>query len=87
MVLIFGVFPGTSAVGTGELGNEPLMPGGIKDIAGIMLLVIFAYAGFEVISLAASEGENPRKTIPKAIRYTVYRLSDCIYSMLLSSFH
>ncbi len=74
LVLIFGVFPGTSAVGTGELGNEPLMPGGIKGIAGSMLLVIFAYAGFEVIGLAASEAENPRKTIPKAIRYTVILL-------------
>ena len=50
------------------------MPGGIKGIAGSMLLVIFAYAGFEIIGLAASEAENPRETIPKAIRYTVFSL-------------
>ena len=50
------------------------MPGGLKGIAGSMLLVVFAYAGFEIIGLAASEAENPRETIPKAIRYTVFSL-------------
>lgn len=74
IVLIFGVIPGTSPIGTGELANESLMPGGIKGIAGSMLLVIFAYAGFEIIGLAASEAENPRQTIPKTIRYTVISL-------------
>jgi L-asparagine transporter-like permease len=39
-----------------------------------MLLVIFAYAGFEIIGLAATEAENPRDTIPKAIRNTVFSL-------------
>lgn len=71
VVLIFGVFPGTTPIGTGEIANEPIMPGGIRGVAGSMLLVIFAYAGFEVIGLAASEADNPRETIPKAIRYTV----------------
>ncbi len=74
LVLIFGLIPGTSAIGAGELVNEPLIPGGIQGIAGSMLLVIFAYAGFEIIGLAASEAENPRETIPKAIRYTVLSL-------------
>ena len=74
IVLILGLIPGTGPIGTGELANEPLMPGGISGIAGSMLLIIFAYAGFEVISLAATEAENPKETIPKAIRYTVIAL-------------
>lgn len=74
IALIFGAIPGTSPIGTGELVREPFMPGGIKGIAGSMLLVMFAYAGFEIIGLAASEAENPRKTIPKAIRNTVLAL-------------
>lgn len=73
-LLIFGAFPGVAAVGTGELTREPFMPGGIKGIAGSMLLVVFAYAGFEIIGLAASEAENPRKTVPQAIRNTVFSL-------------
>lgn len=74
IVLIAGLLPGTRAVGVGELAGESLMPGGIKGIAGSMLLVVFAYAGFEIIGLAASEARDPRNTIPKAIRYTVFSL-------------
>lgn len=71
LLLIIGVIPGTSALGSGELARESLVPGGIKSIAGSMLIVIFAYAGFEIIGLAASETDNPKETVPKAIRYTV----------------
>jgi L-asparagine transporter-like permease len=74
VVLILGVRPGAAPIGAGALGDEPFMPGGIKGLAGSMLLIIFAYAGFEIIGLAASEAENPRETIPKAIRYTVFSL-------------
>lgn len=74
LTLIFGFLPGAAPLGAGELVNEPIMPGGVQGIAGSMLLVIFAYAGFEIIGLAASEAENPRETIPKAIRYTVLSL-------------
>jgi L-asparagine transporter-like permease len=74
LALIFGLIPGTPAVGVGELANEPIIAGGIKGIAGSMLLIVFAYAGFEIIGLAASEAKNPRETIPKAIRYTVISL-------------
>ncbi|MEH7121098.1 amino acid permease [Neobacillus vireti] len=74
IVLIAGLLPNTRAIGAGELAGESLLPGGIKGIAGSMLLVVFAYAGFEIIGLAASEARNPHETIPKAIRYTVFSL-------------
>lgn len=71
VLLIIGVIIRTTPIGAGELTEESLMPGGIKGIAGSMLIVIFSYAGFEIIGLAASEAENPRETVPKAIAYTV----------------
>ncbi|GBF10714.1 amino acid permease [Tepidibacillus sp. HK-1] len=74
LLLIIGIFPGISTIGAGELVREPLMPRGIKGIAGSMLVVIFSYAGFEIIGLAASETDNPKKTVPKAITYTVLSL-------------
>lgn len=74
LVLILGFMPGTPAIGAGELAREPFMPGGVQGIAGSMLLVVFAYAGFEIIGLAATEADNPTETIPKAIRYTVFSL-------------
>lgn len=71
ILLVAGMIPGITALGAGELLNEPFAPGGIKSIAGSMLIVIFSYAGFEIIGLAASEAEDPRKTVPRAIAYTV----------------
>lgn len=71
LLLILGMIPGISSIGAGELVREPLTPGGIRGIAGSMLIVIFSYAGFEIIGLAASETENPKETVPKAITYTV----------------
>jgi L-asparagine transporter-like permease len=74
IVLISGILPGAAPIGAGAIADEPLMPGGLRGLAGSMLLIVFAYAGFEIIGLAATEAENPRETIPKAIRYTVISL-------------
>ena len=71
VLLIVGFIPGIAPVGIGAVAEEPFLPGGIGGLAGSMLIVIFAYAGFEVIGLAASEAENPQRTIPRAIAYTV----------------
>lgn len=73
-LLISGVFVKSPPVGIGQMTSETFMPGGIKGIAGSMLVVMFAYAGFEVIGLASSETDNPRKIVPKAINYTVFCL-------------
>jgi L-asparagine transporter-like permease len=70
-LLITGLIRGVQPIGAGYLANESFMPGGIKSIAGSMLIVIFSYAGFEIIGLAASEARDPNKTIPKAIFRTV----------------
>lgn len=74
LALIAGWVPGTPAAGGGELRGITWFPGGFAGIAGSMLIVIFTYAGFEVIGLAASEVENPKKTIPRAINMTLISL-------------
>lgn len=72
--LILGLVPGRPAVGLGALAGERFFSGGITGLAGSMLIVMFTYAGFEIIGLAASEARDPLKTIPKAIRNTVFCL-------------
>lgn len=74
LALIIGLFPHTPAVGLGSVTQEPFFAGGFKSLAGCMLIVMFTYAGFEIIGLASSEAKDPQKTIPKAIRYTVIGL-------------
>jgi len=74
--------PGRSPVGLGVLPAEPLFPGGLAGIAGSMLIVMFTYAGFEVIGLAASEAHDPHRTIPRAILYTILGLVG-LYSLAI----
>ena len=74
VLLITGLIPGQTAKGAGALLTEDLLPGGIGSIAGSMLIVMFTYAGFEIIGLAASETDKPNETIPKAITFTVLGL-------------
>ncbi|UWG96619.1 amino acid permease [Dehalobacter sp. DCM] len=71
LLLILGLFANGHGIGAGELAREPFMASGLKGIAGSMLIVIFSYAGFEIIGLAASETDNPAVTVPKAIFRTV----------------
>lgn len=51
-----------------------LFPHGATGILMTMLAVNFAFSGTELIGIAAGETENPEKTIPKAIRTTLWRL-------------
>lgn len=74
VMLISGIYPDKPAAGLGHLVQEPLFPGRLGGIAGSMLIVMFTYAGFEIIGLAATEANSPQKTVPRAIKYTVFGL-------------
>ncbi len=74
ILLISGIVLDVPRIGMGALREEVWFPAGIAGIAGSMLIVMFTYAGFEIISLAASETSNPHQTVPKAIFYTVISL-------------
>lgn len=69
--LVAGLVPGAPTAGAGALVAEPLLPGGAGGVAGSMLIVMFSYAGFEVIGLAASEARDPHRAVPRAIGMTV----------------
>ncbi len=86
-LIVFGILPGLRPLGTSVLRSEPFLPGGLKSLAGSMLIVLFTYAGFEIIGLAASETENKQKDVPRAIHLTVFWLVTlyilCISVLLL----
>ncbi|CUH96681.1 hypothetical protein P22_2771 [Propionispora sp. 2/2-37] len=69
--LIGGFVQGVPAIGISVLAAEPWLPAGLGGLAGSMLIVVLTFAGFEIIGLAAPESSNPRRTVPRAIRYTV----------------
>ena len=62
--------------------KDAFWAGGFMGFSGSMLIVMFTYAGFEIIGLAASEAENPHKTVPKAINSTVIILSGLYISAI-----
>ena len=45
----------------------PFAPLGLQNFGAALVLIFWAYAGFELGPLPASEVKNPKKTIPKAI--------------------
>ncbi|KAJ5929382.1 hypothetical protein N7454_007230 [Penicillium verhagenii] len=53
-------------------GNEPLAK--FIGFWSVMIQAGFSYQGTELVGIAAGETENPRKTVPSAIRKTFYRI-------------
>jgi amino acid permease len=39
-----------------------------------MILAVFAFQGSELVGVTAGEAQNPRKTLPKAIKLVFWRI-------------
>lgn len=50
-----------------EQNYIPLIPLGLENLGTALVLIFWAYVGFEMGTLPASEVKDPKKTIPKAI--------------------
>lgn len=50
------------------------MPNGISGIAKSLVVVMFSFAGIELIGITAAEVEKPEETLPKAINQVIYRI-------------
>ena len=48
---------------------QPFFVGGVSNIGQALVLIFWAYAGFELSSLPADEIQNPKKTLPKALLF------------------
>lgn len=56
-------------------GNGGLFPQGFLAMLFILQGVVFAYAGVEMVGVAAGETDNPRKVIPKAVNSVGWRIA------------
>ncbi|KAK7409285.1 amino acid transporter [Neonectria punicea] len=57
--------------------REHITTGGLGKFAGFwscMVNATFAYLGTELVGVTVAEAQNPRKTIPRAIKLTFYRI-------------
>lgn len=75
---IIGILPFKGehqVIGLRNFYKSGWFPKGFGGIFTTMLTVNFAFSGTELIGITAGETKNPEKTIPKAIRTTLWRLS------------
>ncbi|MGW6919478.1 amino acid permease [Kitasatospora sp. NPDC054939] len=72
---VFGLLPGTSAVGTENLvGHGGFLPNGMGAVFTGMLTVVFAFMGSEIVTLAAGESEDPQRAVSKATNSVIWRI-------------
>ncbi|KAK6461545.1 amino acid permease-domain-containing protein [Scheffersomyces coipomensis] len=75
VVLICGGGPNHTFVG-GKFWRTPgPFAFGFKGVATTFVTAAFSYGGTEMIGLTAAETENPRKTLPKAIKQVFWRIA------------
>jgi len=72
-LLITGIGPWT-ALGVRNLTTGGFLPQGWTGVWLALTLAITSYMGVEVIAVTAGEAENPRESIPRAMRTIVFRL-------------
>jgi len=77
LAYVFGIGTGTAPVGmhnlTGLAGG--FMPNGFSGVWMAVLIAIFSFYGVEIVAVTSGETQNPRKTIPLALRSMVLRLT------------
>lgn len=79
--LLMLILLGLQFVSPDVLFPEPLPT--IEDPGGTMLLLIYAYIGFEALSMTAGETKQPRRTIPWALVWSVIAVAGLYYLIML----
>lgn len=75
VLAIVGWLPGQEAVGlTNLVANGGFAPNGFVGVAGALLIVMFAFGGTEVVSIAAAESADPSGNIRRTIRSVMVRI-------------
>ncbi|WP_218005980.1 amino acid permease [Actinomadura hibisca] len=72
---IFGLLPGTDAVGTSNLvGHGGFLPNGPGAVVTGLLTVVFAFMGSEIVTIAAAESRDPGRAVTKAVNSVIWRI-------------
>lgn len=71
--LLLGFLPAVPSPGFTNLTTD-FAPAGLGGIAAALFVVIFAFGGTEIVSVAAAETEDPERSVGKAIRTVVWRI-------------
>lgn len=75
IVLNCGGGPHGGYIGGRYWANPGAFHNGFKGLCGVFLNAAFAFAGTELVGLAAAETANPRKSLPKAVKQVFWRIA------------
>ena len=75
IIINTGGVPGTSYIGNRYWQHPGAFAAGFKGVCSVFVNAAFAFAGTELVGLAAAETANPRKTLPTAVKQVFWRIS------------
>lgn len=75
IVLDIGGGPGGSYLGGKYWQNPGAFNNGFKGLCSVFVTAAFAFAGTELVGLAAAETANPRKSLPTAVKQVFWRIT------------
>jgi aromatic amino acid permease len=74
-LLVLGLLPGSDPVGTSNLlGHGGFAPEGVGGVAAGLLVVVFAFGGIEIVTIAAAEARDPQRAVGRATRTILWRI-------------
>lgn len=73
-LIVFGIGNHFHPIGISNMWTHGFFTGGFKGFIFALAIVLASYQGIELIGVTAGEAENPRQTLVKAIRSTVFRI-------------
>lgn len=75
VLVIFGILGGNEPLGLSNFTyKEAPFVNGISGFLGVLLVAGFSFGGTEVVAVTAGESENPKESMPKAIRQVFWRI-------------
>lgn len=75
IVLVCGGGPKGGYIGGRYWHNPGAFNHGFKGLCGVFVNAAFAFAGTELVGLAAAESKNPRKDLPSATKQVFWRIT------------
>ena len=75
IILNCGGGPEGGYIGGRYWANPGAFNNGFKGLCGVFVTAAFAFAGTELVGLAAAETQNPRKSLPTAIKQVFWRIT------------
>lgn len=75
IIINVGGVPGQPYIGTRYWSNPGPFHNGFKGLCSVFVTAAFSFAGTELVGLAAAETENPRLTLPSAVKQVFWRIT------------